>query len=501
MALAVLAGCSSASDDATSDDDLTSLSARSRVLTFEGVVYVDTRAGDPAITAAAQIQTKTAFGALLNSNIAVNDRELKTIDPQTFVKRRVQVVDTTKANDPGTPMLEVRYTYTDAAVVPVALADHTSIALALLANGGDKHEDDVRVACTKDDAETREDIKNGFLWYDWDPSKGACRTAIGREQKAIDDAEAALSDPKNMIARSRVDRVYLPATMRLARADTATKPTYPEYDRLYTGGVKDGMLVVGLLDGRLSHEHTEAATDDGWPEWLSTLDEVFKARPGFQFVSLDSGEDLFTTTVNGNKYTGYTFDDIIHWTLYGDQWPKGMPPGDRDNIRIAVGKKLDNHWLVFDEKVNVAIADKPARAFTHRLRTLFGADEDPTPHRDAIRNSDVVVYNGHSYIGYGPLDPSNFRPETFSPGYQILFFDSCVSYNYYEQDFFKLKPGGSKNLDMITNGIEAPEYLSGAMDGKFIAKLLDGSMASYQDLLAAAKRTDSLRVVDGEIDN
>ena len=54
---------------------------------------------------------------------------------------------------------------------------------------------------------------------------------------------------------------------------------------------------------------------------------------------------------------------------------------------------------------------------------------------------------------------------------------------------------------MITNALEAPEYLSGEMDGKFIAKLLDGSMASYQDLLAAAKRTDSMRVVDGEIDN
>jgi hypothetical protein len=34
-----------------------------------------------------------------------------------------------------------------------------------------------------------------------------------------------------------------------------------------------------------------------------------------------------------------------------------------------------------------------------------------------------------------------------------------------------------------------------------VSKLIDGSMPSYQTLLEAAKATDALRVVDGEIDN
>jgi hypothetical protein len=499
-AVALLAACSSASDDATDDSDLTSIKARSRKLAFEGVVYVDTRAADDKILEAARTQTQTAMGALLNQNVGVNNRELKNIDTSTFVKRRVMVVDTALPNDPGTPMLEVRYTYNDDAVVPVAAATRTSMSIAVLAQGGAGHEDDIRVACTKNDKETRDDVAQGFLWYDFNPSKGTCKTEINREQRAIDDAEDKL-DEKTQVSKLRTQRVYLPATVSLSRGDDATKPTYPEYDKLFSGGVKDGMLVIGLIDGRLSHEHTEAAKDDGWPEWLTTLDEIFKAHPDFTFSGIEPQENLFDATVNGHHYAGYDFKSIIQWTLQGSGWPQGMPSGDRDDIKMLVGKKLDLHWVTFDKKVKVSIDGKPARDFVIRIRTQFGADEDPQPHKDAIKNSDVVVYNGHSYIGYGPLDPTNFNESSFSPGYQILFFDSCVSYNYYEKDFFALKPGGTKGLDMITNGLEAPEYLSGAMDGKFIAKLIDGSMASYQDLLTAAKRTDSLRVVDGELDN
>jgi hypothetical protein len=146
-------------------------------------------------------------------------------------------------------------------------------------------------------------------------------------------------------------------------------------------------------------------------------------------------------------------------------------------------------------------SDKP-KPLTIRIETLFGAEEDPTPHQRAMKRGDVFVYNGHSYLGGGPLDPANFpNKDAFTRGYQLLWFDSCISWNYYEKDFFSLKDGGSKNLELITNGVEAPEEQSGAAEGKLIARLLDGSLPSYQDLLKAAKATDSLRVVDGELDN
>jgi hypothetical protein len=151
--------------------------------------------------------------------------------------------------------------------------------------------------------------------------------------------------------------------------------------------------------------------------------------------------------------------------------------------------------------VKASVNGGAAKDLTIRIETIFGIEEDPKPHQRALSRGDVVIYNGHSYIGYGPLDPDNFKNTRFPSSYQLFFFDSCVSYNYYEKDFFTLKEGGSKNLDLITNGLEAPEWMSGEAEGKFLVKFLSGQNPSYQVLLEAAKATDSLRVVDGEIDN
>ena len=82
-----------------------------------------------------------------------------------------------------------------------------------------------------------------------------------------------------------------------------------------------------------------------------------------------------------------------------------------------------------------------------------------------------------------------------------MFVDGCVSYNYYEKDYLPLKSGGTKNLELITNGLEAPSWRSGYAVGQFVSTLVNGKQASYLDLLTAAEATDSLRVVDGEVDN
>ena len=104
-------------------------------------------------------------------------------------------------------------------------------------------------------------------------------------------------------------------------------------------------------------------------------------------------------------------------------------------------------------------------------------------------------------VGPKGFHPGNFTASDFPRSYQILFIDGCVSYNYYEKDYIPLKPGGTKNLELITNGLEAPSYQSGLALGKFSAALIDGSFPSYTKLLKAAAATDPMRVVDGEVDN
>src|SRR5262249_15165755 len=119
------------------------------------------------------------------------------------------------------------------------------------------------------------------------------------------------------------------------------------------------------------------------------------------------------------------------------------------------------------------------------------------------------IYNGHSYIGYGPLDPSNFTASDFPSSYQIMFVNGCVSFNYYDQDFYSLKNGGTRNLETVTNGLESWVNGSGPAMGRFVGALVDGQQHSYTELLKAAEFTgygyswgqDALRVVEGELDN
>src|SRR6187397_313157 len=96
--LASTAACSAetASEEgepAGSEDDLTSVTARSRTLEFQGTVFVEPAASADQILQSVRTQTQTAFGPLRTSDMAVQSRELREIDQSTFKKRNVKVVD------------------------------------------------------------------------------------------------------------------------------------------------------------------------------------------------------------------------------------------------------------------------------------------------------------------------------------------------------------------------------------------------------------------------
>ncbi|MEO6418542.1 MAG: hypothetical protein ABIP39_04005, partial [Polyangiaceae bacterium] len=197
---------------------------------------------------------------------------------------------------------------------------------------------------------------------------------------------------------------------------------------------------------------------------------------------------------------GLTFQSILD--AEDGTFPSGISSyADQVAFKKAAGAKVIKHWLTLEATTKVTIGTAAPQNLGIQVYTYFGVEEDDGPYHQAIKNSDVFIYNGHSYIGYGPLDPSNFSASDFPSSYQMMFIDGCVSYNYYDKDYFPLKAGGTKNLEVISNGIEAPSYHSGLALGLFVAALVDGKQHSYRDLLVAAQETDPLRVVDGEVDN
>jgi hypothetical protein len=495
-----LAGGGCAAEAETDEDDLTSLTARSRELSFEGVVYVSAGTPDAMILDAAQQQTRTAFGAFREADIAVNSRELKAVDPSTFKKRTVTVVDTAVATDAGTPMLEVRYTYKDQAVVSPSYASRSTTNSALLGERQFQERERVYTECTSNSAHDR-----GFsLWYVFNPNLPQCEQAMKAEEEKIQaDRRKLGSQSSERITKSEATRLYFPITVKLGADKTRKGSTYPEYDRLYAGGVEANKMVLGLVYGMIDHTAPAGGPqeDSGYREWVANLNELSKVRP-FTFVSIDSPEGIESAKLaSGKVVSGLSFDKILGWSSGGSAGMESLSSAERSELKKIMGQRLYKHWVTLESKARVSIGGAPEKDFTYKIITYFGVESDQAPHKYGIKNSDVYVYNGHSYIGSGPLDPTRFSEADFPKSYQILFIDGCVSYNYYHKGYIPLKSGGTKNLDLITNGLETPAWRSGYAAGRLLGTLINGKGASYQDMLSVSSDTDRLRVVDGELDN
>jgi hypothetical protein len=124
------------------------------------------------------------------------------------------------------------------------------------------------------------------------------------------------------------------------------------------------------------------------------------------------------------------------------------------------------------------------------------------------------MYGGHSGLG-GHLDmPSMERMEGFTltppkDRYQIYYFNSCTSWTYYNLPYLRRKatesdPKGSKNLDILANGLETYFTVMGPTIAA-VAQAVDmwasgqGAM-SYQNLARAIDSQNLFGIV-GDEDN
>lgn len=501
--LATTAACSADSGAAEetegTEDDLTSVTARSRSFEFTGTVFVDATASDATILQAVRTQAQTAFGPLRTAEAAVNSRELKEVDARSFAKRAVKVVDTSVPNDPGKDMLEVRYTYKDNAVVGLQYANRTSMALAVMSPSYRSQTARILRECTPNDEHSRE--FSSQIWYVFEPSLDQCQTAIKAEQDQVDADRARLDDRRAQVAKSEVERLYIPITAKLGADKTNRGNSYPDYHRLYKGGVKQDKLVVSLVYGLIDHDQAGGPQADyNFGELMTTLSEVMATGGDYDVVPGPDSVDLaHFTLASGKKIDDAAFKDLVGLKT-GDS-SLALSYAEKSELTKLFAERIYRKWVAVEKRVKVQIGSESPRDFAIQYLVYYGAESDSAPHKYATKNSDVFLYNGHSSIGYGPLDPSRFTSADFPSSYQILWVDGCVSYNYYHKDYIPLKAGGTKNLDLITNGVEAPSWRSGHAMGQWLIKLLDGKGSSYKDLLVAAEDTEALRVVDGELDN
>lgn len=236
----------------------------------------------------------------------------------------------------------------------------------------------------------------GDFWYFWNPFNLGCRLQQGRDYKMVHVELAPLS---------------------------TTTQSFPEYDRLVdaTGTIKVSILMG--LDKESAGKDPNRSADvnaDNFRDVKASL--------------LQSGYEVRRVTP-AELRRGLPEGTVLPWV---EQFTKTVSRQGRE-IRILVE--------IFFGASGI---DESSTAFHYYLK-------------DALENSSVMIYAGHSGLG-GHLDlaaierAQGFAIQPNLDRYQIYFFNSCSSYPYYNTMYFGRKasildPKGTKNLDILTNGL------------------------------------------------
>ncbi len=493
---------------ADSRDPLTGITGVERGIHFEGVVHVDPSASDAQIAVAVAREVKTAIGALRTPKVALDDRAARTnVDPSKWKKRILRVVDP-KTGAAVSSVLEVTFRYDDRAVVTHGLDGKSAVDFVVLADDYATHADGLKASCS-DDATTDADS----LWYHYTPQLAACRTSIQAELTAITAEKTALAKQTDAIGPKEAARFFLPITAKLdaPKLPAAAAKLSPEYDRLFGVGSDKSQVVVYAFFGVDSDEQNP--DDVLAQEAARFLRELLRAQPNFRPVRTDPFTWLLDFNVGGKKVEDVTYDRMLGWIVDQTNFPAEATDAalKLDLRKQAIGK-LAERWIYWDLPITVNGAQK-----TVEVRTFYGY-EDAAPdarqhaqwrYLEALWYGDVFLYNGHSHFGHGPLEPTLYGPQNFNDRYQIMLVNSCISYNYYHQDFFEKKPGGTANLDMVVNGLPSYVWGGGLVTARFLSGLISGTQPTYADLLGSMrldtpwgeKGYDPMRVADGELDN
>jgi hypothetical protein len=292
---------------------------------------------------------------------------------------------------------------------------------------------------------------------------------------------------------------------------TGAPTLYPEYDQLwgFAGDPARQKVVVYSFFGVDADESNPY--DNGLVEYLR-FQRTMRARlPGARVVETAPQAMLLDFYADGQKLPGITWDDVERWVVDRTGYPAGV---DRDDLLGQVIANFSERWIVWQWPVTVR-RNGVERTMTVEIRTFYGY-EDGSPearlharwrYLEAFWHGDIFAYTGHSHFGHGPLEPWEYSSANFPHRYQIALFNSCLSFNYYDEDFLVMHPGGTSKLDVVVNGLPAYWYGMGEASAEYVAGLVTGDR-SWRDLLTTMavdlpwqRGYDPMRAVNGELDN
>lgn len=484
-------------------DEIIGANAVGRNATIDSYVLVTPGASDDVIKQAIIQQLRPLFGALKAQDIGLGNRldgrnAMSFIDATTFRRDTVNVIDPAHPETTVRQMLRVRFTYRDRAVVNNRLASRR--AFPTTAPFGDyySHSAELIQNCQSE----KMDWGASGLWYNFEPHLSTCQNLIQAEATRISTQRRQLANADREITVDESTRWFTPISVKLSTI-SRVENRYPDYHRMYD----DNRLVIGAFFGV---DKLDDPNDYGAKNFFTYLRTILQARPELA-VSAEPTTDLTTVTFNGTTIRNVTALRAANWIVDSTDLPTEVPYAMRSAFRQAVIRQWRDRTINLTSPATVTI-NGTAKSVTLNVRVFYGNEEGfgtgaIQRYKTAFRDVDLFQYTGHSHLGSGPLDARNYTSADFANQYQILMINSCVSFNYYNE-FFTMHPGGSRNLDTVTNGL--PVYLegSGLSSARFATAFLDGRFRSYLDILQGMRLNlpwesnyDPNRVADGETDN
>jgi hypothetical protein len=498
--------------------DLTGVQSEQRGFHFKSYVYVPTSAAPSDIRAAIARQIKSGLGALQLPEVIFNDLNAEhNLDPSTWTYTTLNVVDPANASAAPTQLLRVDFPYDDVADVTNSRSNTSAVNFTLLFGDYLPNLSTLLSDCSNDPT-----TDPGSYWYGYQPTLPGCQTLIQNELSAIQAEQQALTTlgkGPTTIGPHEAARWFIPLTATLDPPSLPAKAFSPEYDRLYgvaSSSQAKSQLIIYDFHGV---DKDETNPDDILgQEAIKTLRTMLQAQPNFRPVSTNPFAMLEDIYVNGQKLADVTYAQMFSWILDKNSYPPevGSDPAQILALRRQAMAKFTERWIYWDLPLSVSDSNGRTNAITVEVRFFYGYEvgsPDIQQHAqwrylEAFWYGDVFLYTGHSHFGNGPLEPTFYGAQNFNSNYQIMLINSCISYNYYDQDYLRMKPGGSQNLDIVVNGLPAYVQDMGIATGRFLTSLIDGQQHTYVDLLKAMELSepwsasyDPMRVVNGELDN
>jgi hypothetical protein len=499
---AALAGCFLT--ESASPNDLTSVDGAQYLIDFDSFVDVATGAADDVAKTAIHRQLKSALGALREQGIGIEDR-----DAQDNLAT-AQLARATVAIAGGGQVDRVHFHYHDTALVEKGHEPTGPIDLTLLYGDYIANAAQLIPICS-DDQTTDADS----LWYHYQPQLPQCAAAITGEQRAIDAALQGL-DATKQISTADASRRFL--TTRATLVPQAAAPDkWPEYDQLwgFAGDPARTKIVVYSFFG--VNANVTDPSDEGLVEYLRFERNLRAAMPKLQVTYTSPQAMLLDFYVDGQKLPGVTWDDVERWVVDGTGFPAqvGADATKRAALLAQVQQAFTDRWIVWSAPVTMT-RNGATRTMTVEIRTWHGLEDGSDDIRlharwrylEAFWNADVFSYTGHSHFGHGPLEPWEYSGANFPDRYQVMLINSCLSFNYYDEDFLRMHPEGSAKLDVVVNGLPAYWEGMGQATAAYVSGLVGGGTASYRQLLTGMavdlpwqSHYDPMRAVNGELDN